>query len=157
MLHYLEEKLEDVEKIYRPNIELIHIFVIKEYILEDEISMAKFKLDKVTAELKLRNDRLELKGTNQYEDDKAAILNAEDGYSLAEMSFNLHSENRIAHVKHYAFFHAAGKPGSVTLLTLGYIILFIISYYVVDRCFKHDHSAECRHEGGERDDMYTKV
>ena len=99
---------------------------------------------------------MELKGTQIYEDDKAAILNAKDGYSLAEMSFNLHTENHNAHVKHYAFFHAAGEPGSVTLLTLGYIILFILSYYIVDRCFKHT-AEKSQHEGGEVDDMYHKL
>ena len=120
--------------------------------------MAQSNFELGTAELKFRDDRLALKGTDTYSMDNAAIMNAKDGYSLAEMSFNLHTKNHEAHVKHYAYFHAGGDPGSVTLLALGYIILFMISYYIIDRRFKHDHGPSCRdHEGGEADDMYSRV
>jgi hypothetical protein len=42
MNHYIEEKLEgdNIEKTMQPNIELIHIFVIKEFIIRDEIALA---------------------------------------------------------------------------------------------------------------------
>jgi hypothetical protein len=139
MIHYIKEKMDNIDKIMQANIELIHIFVIKEIILQDEINMAQSDFELVSAELKFREDRLALKGTDTYAEDNAAILNANDGYSLAEMSFELHTKNHDAHVKHYAYFHA-GKQGSVSLLTLGYIVLFIISWYIVDRGFKHDHS-----------------
>ena len=142
MIHYIKEKMDNIDKIMQANIELIHIFVIKEIILQDEINMAQSDFELVSAELKFRDDRLALKGTDTYAEDNAAIMNAKDGYSLAEMSFKLHTKNHEAHVKHYAYFHA-GKPGSVTLLTLGYIVLFVISWYIVDRGFKHDHTQKC--------------
>lgn len=142
MIHYIKEKMNNIDKIMQANIELIHIFVIKEIILQDEINMAQSDFELVSAELKFRDDRLALKGTDTYAEDNAAIMNAKDGYSLAEMSFNLHTKNHEAHVKHYAYFHA-GKPGSVSILTLGYIVLFVISWYIVDRGFKHDHTQKC--------------
>jgi hypothetical protein len=94
-------------------------------------------------------------GTDVYAEDNAAISNAKDGSSMAEMSFNLHTKNHQAHVKHYAYFHA-GRSGSVTVLIAGYSLLFLISWYLIDRCFKHDHDSQCQHEGGEADDMYSK-
>ena len=142
MIHYIKEKMNNIDKIMQANIELIHIFVIKEIILQDEINMAQSDFELVSAELKFRDDRLALKGTDTYAEDNAAIMNAKDGYSLAEMSFNLHTKNHEAHVKHYAYFHA-GKPGSVSILTLGYIVLFVISWYIVDRGFKHEHTQKC--------------
>lgn len=63
---------------------MIHIFVLNEFIIKDQIAMAKSDFDTVTAELKLRNDRLALLGTDVYAEDNAAILNAEDGYAIAE-------------------------------------------------------------------------
>ena len=79
--------MDNIDKIMQANIELIHIFVIKEIILQDEINMAQSDFELVSAELKFREDRLALKGTDTYAEDNAAILNAKDGYSLAEMSF----------------------------------------------------------------------
>ena len=35
MIHYLEEKQNNLDILFRPNIELIHIFVIKEDVLKD--------------------------------------------------------------------------------------------------------------------------
>ena len=40
MIHYIKEKMNNIDKIMQANIELIHIFVIKEIILQDEINMA---------------------------------------------------------------------------------------------------------------------
>ena len=78
MLHYINEKMnsENKSRIMSPNIELIHIFVLNEFIIKDQIAMAKSHLKIVTSELKLRNDRLALKGADVYAEDNAAILNA---------------------------------------------------------------------------------
>ena len=153
MLHYINEKMnsENKSRIMSPNIELIHIFVLNEFIIKDQIAMAKSHIDTVTAELKLRNDRVAFLGADVYAEDNVAILNAQDGYAIAEMSFNLHTKNHNKHIKHYAYFHA-GRMGSVSLLTLGYAVLFFTSWYAIDRCFKHE--KDCSHEGGEADDMY---
>ena len=88
MIHYIDEKMNNLDEIMQPNIELIHIFVIKEYVLKDEIEMAQRDFDLASAELKFREDRLALKGTDTYSEDDAAVLNAKDGYNLAEMSYN---------------------------------------------------------------------
>ena len=88
MIHYIDEKMNNLDEIMQPNIELIHIFVIKEYVLKDEIEMAQRDFDLASAELKFREDRIALKGTDTYSEDNAAVLNAKDGYSLAEMSYN---------------------------------------------------------------------
>ena len=116
--------------------------------------MAKSNFETLQAELQLRNDRLSLKGADIYAEDNAAILNAQDGYAIAEMSFNLHSNNKHLHVKHYAYYHAGGDVGSVTLLIVGYLFLFFGSWYLVDRCFQHQEDCKHDHEGGEADDMY---
>lgn len=47
MLHYINEKIDsdDITRVMQPNIELIHIFVIEEYIIKDKIAMAKSNFD----------------------------------------------------------------------------------------------------------------